>query len=182
MEETTCAWCGARLKRWASQIRERNFCDRKCLGKYRSEHWVGAAAAHWQGGLKRDRDRVMIHCPDHPAAQSNGYVYRYRLVMEEKLGRLLTPDEIVHHVDGDESNDDPDNLEVMTQSEHARHRDARRFATGVIPDECSKGHRLTVTNTTIHYRNGLRKWQCRTCQREYWRRYDARRRAERKAA
>lgn len=182
MTQTTCAWCGASVKRWPSQIRELNFCNLGCLGKYRSEHWTGPTAAHWKGGMKQDRDRVLIYRPEHPAAQQNGYVYRYRLVMEEKLGRLLKGDEIVHHIDGDESNDHPDNLEVMTQSEHARLYDARRPAAGAIPDECGRGHRLSVMNTRLYYRGHLRKWVCRTCQRENQRRHDARKREERVAA
>jgi hypothetical protein len=182
MVATTCAWCGARLERWASQIRERNFCGLGCLGKYRSEHWTGPDAAHWKGGTRRDRGRVLVHCPDHPSAQQNGYVYRYRLVMEEKLCRPLTPDEIVHHIDGDESNDHPDNLAVMTQNEHAAYHSARRPAKGVIPDQCGHGHRLTVWNTRLYYRDGLRKWACRTCQRAASRRYETRKQRERAAA
>ncbi len=71
-----------------------------------------------------DGGRMKIHRPDHPHATKQGYVYRYRLVMEEKLGRYLTDSEIVHHKDNDESNDAPDNLEVKPQGEHvADHRD-----------------------------------------------------------
>ncbi len=42
------------------------------------------------------------------------------MIMEEKLGRKLTFNEIVHHKDGNSDNDDPNNLEVMTRSEHAK--------------------------------------------------------------
>lgn len=63
----------------------------------------------------------------HPCANSVGYVYRYRLVMEEKIGRFLAPNEVVHHKDEDESNDDPSNLELITtQSAHAKiHNETR---------------------------------------------------------
>lgn len=39
---------------------------------------------------------------------------------EKKIGRELEPGEIVHHIDGNKKNDDPDNLMVITQSEHIR--------------------------------------------------------------
>ena len=35
-----------------------------------------------------------------------------RIVMEEKLGRKLLPDEQVHHKDKNPLNNDPDNLEI----------------------------------------------------------------------
>lgn len=58
--------------------------------------------------------------PDHPKAIDYGYVLMHRVVMENKLGRLLEDHEVVHHIDEDKFNNDPDNLQVMTQSEHTR--------------------------------------------------------------
>ena len=46
--------------------------------------------------------------------------HKHRIVAEEKLGRPLKHGEIVHHKDGDKRNDSPENLEIMTQSEHIR--------------------------------------------------------------
>lgn len=37
---------------------------------------------------------------------------------EEHLGRKLKQNEIVHHIDGDNTNNDISNLQVMSQSEH----------------------------------------------------------------
>jgi len=42
------------------------------------------------------------------------------VVMEEKIGRSLFPNEVVHHIDGVRSNNTLDNLELMTRSEHTR--------------------------------------------------------------
>lgn len=63
---------------------------------------------------------MRVRAPLHPHADKNGYVYRYRLVMEKKLGRYLLPTEIVHHKNEDVSDDSPDNLEVKTQSLHIK--------------------------------------------------------------
>ncbi len=45
---------------------------------------------------------------------------QHRLLMEQHLERTLTFNEVVHHKDGNKSNNDLDNLEVMTRSEHTR--------------------------------------------------------------
>lgn len=42
----------------------------------------------------------------------------HRKVMEEYLGRELSPDEIVHHIDGNKLNNDISNLQLVTRAEH----------------------------------------------------------------
>ena len=44
--------------------------------------------------------------------------HEHRVVAEQMLGRKLVRREIVHHKDGNIHNNDPSNLEVMTQSQH----------------------------------------------------------------
>lgn len=48
-------------------------------------------------------------------------IAQHRLVMEEHLGRALTSDEEIHHIDGDKLNNDIENLQIMTRAEHTSH-------------------------------------------------------------
>lgn len=44
----------------------------------------------------------------------------HRHIMEEFLGRKLSSNEVVHHKDGNKLNNNIDNLEVLTRSEHLK--------------------------------------------------------------
>lgn len=57
---------------------------------------------------------------DHPNAIKFGYVLYHRIVMENHLNRLLNPNEVVHHKDGDKKNNNISNLEIMNRSKHSR--------------------------------------------------------------
>lgn len=50
--------------------------------------------------------------------RGKGYRYEHRLMVEFLLGRKLRKGETVHHKNGDKSDNSPDNLSVMSQSEH----------------------------------------------------------------
>lgn len=86
----------------------------------------GAANSFWKGGRTvTEHGYVLIRVGiDHHLADVRGYAYEHRVVAEEKIGRRLMPNEIVHHVDGNRQNNDPSNLEVMASIAHhgAEHR------------------------------------------------------------
>lgn len=83
--------------------------------KQRPGRMCGEADPSWKGGRRRRSDGYWLVCTD------EGDRLEHRVVMEKLIGRRLRNDEIVHHRDGNKGNNDPANLELMTQSEHARH-------------------------------------------------------------
>ena len=75
--------------------------------------------------------------PPHPKRNAMGLYPLHRVLMENKLGRLLDLGEDVHHKDDDKTNDDPDNLEVKTKSAHAKHH-RKKHITQLIECACAQ--------------------------------------------
>lgn len=73
---------------------------------------------------KERRIRSREARPNLGKAKSTTYLkllgrHAHRVIMESHLGRKLTRKEVVHHIDGNRHNNSIDNLELLTQSEHA---------------------------------------------------------------
>ena len=63
---------------------------------------------------------ICIKKPGHPRANKGGYVKRAVLVVEEQIGRYLSPNEEVHHINRIRSDDRLENLQLITHAEHAK--------------------------------------------------------------
>lgn len=76
----------------------------------------------WKGGISLDKahdNRALIWCRD-----GRRRIFA-RAVMESILGREILSSEIVHHINGDPTDDRPENLELMTLGEHSRHHNSK---------------------------------------------------------
>lgn len=107
------------------------------------KHARGARNAAWTGGrFITSHGYVAVRvAPDHPhawgASPTCRYAYEHILVAEATIGRALRHGEVVHHKNENKTDNRPENLEVLTASEHMReHADRRgRDALGRFPPE-----------------------------------------------
>ena len=86
----------------------------------------------WRGGIKCDKDgylhfKVPKGCRFSSMKDNNGYVYIHRLTMAAFLQRPLRPEEVVHHINNNVSDNKIENLRLFKNNgEHSRlHRLAK---------------------------------------------------------
>jgi len=153
--------------------RKRSAEELERINKTRSrgdKHW------RWKGGrfVKSGTQYILVLVHGHPYANRHGYVREHRLVVEKHIGRYLTPNEHVHHKDGNKQNNKIENLVILTNSQHAhiglppiKQQDVGRNGTWfvVLCNQCKKQFEVAG----YVYRSGHGKFCTRDCYFEYQR-------------
>lgn len=67
---------------------------------------------------KNSSGYIEIVCRNHPYKSKRNTVYEHRLIMEKHLGRHLTKEEVIHHINGIKDDNSIENLELTSNSLH----------------------------------------------------------------
>ncbi len=126
----------------------------------------GAKNPQWKGGKRTRRDGyILLWTPD-------GDKLEHRVIMENFLGRPLSRKEVVHHKDGNPSNNTIQNLELLaSQSVHfLGHAEQNRnilLKNGM--KQCTKClivQPIASFYKTKYNRMGIQSW-CKQCKNKY---------------
>lgn len=111
--ETKCQ-CGATVLAHLSNFKK--YGSAVC-----SEECRKAIVSKPDGSTRRrrgaNRGSILEKCSSHPHARK-GYVYQHRLVVERHIGRYLTSDEVVHHINCVNTDNRIDNLYICSRTQH----------------------------------------------------------------
>lgn len=87
------------------------------------EHSIGKKPPNYVGKFKTKQGYIYVSVINHPNMRKGNYVLEHRLVMEKHLGRYLTKEEVVHHINGIKDDNRIENLMLFANdSDHHKFR------------------------------------------------------------
>lgn len=144
MIDCVCQFCEKeyKFKPYPSK-RFSRFCSRIC-----SNRGIAKESARLRGDIQRGRGEGKTYTKLYGR-------HMHRVVIEDKIGRKLSSDEIVHHIDGNKKNNDVSNLQIVTRQEHCKIHFTKPVRYCSIEECHNKYHCKTYCR--VHYDKIIRK-------------------------
>lgn len=138
-----CDFCGKEIQKYPSKLKKHNFCSKSCLAAFSSKSQNPAGYATLKNYSGQSENMKRLNAMLNPSrmtpevrqklrkaklaksSERSNYPkffgrHLHRTVAELALGRELKPGEVVHHIDGNNQNNDYKNLMVFkNQAQHA---------------------------------------------------------------
>ena len=113
-----CQHCGKEFNVSQSHS-ERKFCSKDCEIANRTKRPTGRIH-NGRPVIINAQGYLIIYEPEHPKANRSGRILEHRFIMEKKLDRYLKTHEHVHHINHDRKDNRPENLKIMSSSDHGQ--------------------------------------------------------------
>ena len=117
-----CEYCGAEFEvlECVRNNGRGKYCGPRCGRAAQASNISGEKNHNWLGGVWLSSNGYRVLGIGHGKGRAE-----HKVVMEEILGRSLAKDEVVHHKNGNKTDNRPENLEVMTRAQHMRLHDPK---------------------------------------------------------
>ena len=138
-----CEICNKPFSKYPSYFNKRagRFCSNKCKLIAKSEEWKRDNPIKYIDNSGKNNpmwNKKPHNYNENGSERKDGYiritinkkrVLKHRYIMEKFLNRKLFKNEIIHHIDGNNKNNELKNLIILTQSEHSKlHNKNGRFS------------------------------------------------------
>ena len=176
----------------------RNYILGQPMRFIKNHHPKGEHHHNWKGGRRTRKDGYVIVWDDGDHNKNRKYVLEHIKIVEELIGKKLPKNAVIHHVNGNNSDNTHSNLIVCENHKyhallHRRqsalsecgHADWRRCKYCKILDDPEKMKRMKNHNAWSYYhqecsRIAQAKWRLKNAEkhREYTRRWSAKKREQ----
>jgi hypothetical protein len=152
-----CEYCGIEKEMYPSDAKRFKYCTRKCQGHALRESTIKPVGSkHMSNGY------IFIKT-------ENGWIQEHRFIMECVLGRPLTDDEEVHHINEVKHDNRLENLEVLSKVEHRRLHQQQWLEEKTVDGKrkCGKCEEMKLLKHFTKKNKGKYSSICKDCYNNY---------------